>query len=268
MNKNAWQLDLSSKSIKKTQKYGIVNKIIPPCDNKACIEIGAETGVVTDFLRKNKGGRWLAGTLDNKWHDISLQLLNEDVVTVNPENVDFPDATFDIVLVSRPEHIENDAKFFREVRRILKNGGDIFILTPHKNPVLFLNWVKEKVGLTMEQYDHYRPGYGVKETQKMLEKIGFNILRSGSYCRFFSETIELILNAVYAFMNKKKAKLEGKQGKLEVSYRPVSQEDVKRDKSILKMYKYIFPILKCISKLDFFLFFTPGYVMYMQGRKS
>ena len=267
MNKDPWQVDLSSKSIKKTQKYNIVNKIIPPCDNKVCIEIGAETGVVTDFLRRNKGGRWVAGTLDNKWRDISLQLLNEDVVTINPESVDFKDSTFDIVLVSRPEHIENDARFFREVHRILKKSGDIFILTPHRNPVLFLNWVKEKVGLTMEQYDHYRPGYGIKETQKMLERIGFKILKSGSYCRLISETIELTLNAVYTFMNKKKAKLEGKHSMIEVSYRPASLEDVNRDKSILKVYKYIFPILKCISKLDFFLFFTPGYVMYMQGRK-
>lgn len=267
MVENAWQLDLSSKSIKKTQKYGIVNKIIPPCDNKICIEIGAETGVVTYFLRKNKGGRWLAGTLDNKWRDISLQLLNEDVVTINPESVDFPDSALDIVLVSRPEHIENDSKFFREVYRVLKEGGDIFILTPHRNPVLFLNWIKEKVGLTMEQYDHYRPGYGIKEIQKMLERIGFKIFKSGSYCRFFSETIELILNAVYTFINKKKAKQEGKYGRLEISYRPVSQEDVTRDKSILKSYKYIFPILKWVSKLDFLLFFTPGYVMYMHGRK-
>ena len=268
MKNDAWQLDLSSKSIKKTQKYDIVNKIIPECQGKVCIEIGAETGVVTDYLRKNKGGRWIAGVLEDKWRDISLQLLGSDVVTVNTKTIDYNDSTFNIVLVSRPEHIENDIIFFKEVKRILKKDGHLFILSPHKHPVLFLNWVKERVGLDMEQYDHYRPGYNINETKHLLDEIGFRIIKAGSYCRFFSESIELTLNAAYTYMNKRKAKKDGRKGSLDVNYRPVSLDDVKRDKSMLKMYKYVFPVLKGISKLDIILFFSPGYVMYMHGVKK
>ena len=264
----SWQTDLSSKSVKKLQKYKIVDKIIPDCAGKLCLEIGAETGVVTDYLRRRKGGKWIAGALEDRWREASLELLKEDVVTIDPEAVKFGDSTFDIVLVSRPEHIKDDVKLFGEVFRILKKGGDIFLLSPHKSPALFLNWVKERVGLTLEQYDHYRPGYSLKEARDKLQKTGFKILKSGSYCRFFSEIIELTLNAVYAFKDRKKAAGEKEKAGPELSYRPVSEQDITRDKLLFRLYRVVFPVFNLLSKLDYFLFFTQGYVMYTRGRKE
>lgn len=263
-----WQTDLSSKSVKKLQKFKTVEKIIPDCEGKLCMEIGAEKGVVNYYLRKHKKGRWIAAALGDKWRDISLQLLRDNVVKIDPKALEFEDSTFDIVLVSRPEHIQDDSILFAEVFRILKKGGYIFILSPHKSRTLFLNWVKEKVGLTLEQYDHYRPGYSIEEAQEELEAVGFKIVRAGSYCRFFSELIELTLNAVYAFKNRKKAASAGKDEHIEPSYRPTSEQDIVQDKLLFKLYEIIFPLLNLLSKLDYLLFFTKGYVMYMQAEKK
>ncbi|GAI74614.1 unnamed protein product, partial [marine sediment metagenome] len=66
LSKKAWQTELSSKSIKKREKYRILDFLISDCRGKYCMEIGAETGVVTDYLKKNKGGRWIAGTLKGR----------------------------------------------------------------------------------------------------------------------------------------------------------------------------------------------------------
>lgn len=144
----------------------------------------------------------------------------------------------------------------------------LFVLTPHKSPTLFLNRVKEKVGLTLEQYDHYRPGYSVKEAALKLEKAGFQVIDSGSYCRFFSETIELILNAVYALKNRKEEASSGNKGRLIPSYRPTSAQDIIKDKFLFKLYSMVFPFLKLFSKLDCLLFWSKGYVMYMQAEKK
>ena len=260
MNRN-WQVDLSSKSIKKTQKYRILGRIMPRSDNSTkCMEIGAETGVVTNYLRQKKGGRWIAGVLAEKWYDISLQLLEKDVQRINPSRIDFPDSTFDIVLASRPEHIFDDIGFFKEVNRILKTSGRIFILTPHNEPELFLNRLKEKVGLTLEQYDHYRPGYGTCEMQDKLREAGFMIEKGGSYCKFFSELIELLLNAGYSFISRRKMR--------NISYRPSTQEEVSRNKLGYMVYSWIFPFLRVISFFDYLLPFTKGYVLYMQAKKE
>ena len=232
------------------------------------MEIGSEKGVVTHYLREHKNGRWIAGTLDEQWRKSSLEFLKKDVVKIDPESICYEESVFDLILVSRPEHIKNDLVLFSEVFRVLKKGGMLFILTPHKSPMLFLNWVKEKVGLTLEQYDHYRPGYSVEEAELKLKKSGFQVIDSGSYCRFFSETIELILNAVYALKNRKGEANSENKDRLKPSYRPTSAQDIINDKFLFKLYAMIFPFLKLLSKLDHILFFSKGYVMYMQAEKK
>jgi len=267
MQKN-WQVELSLRSIKKREKYRMLDILIPDCQNKSCIEIGAETGVVTDYLRKNKNGRWIAGTLTQKWYDICLQFIKKDVAKINPELIDFKDSTFDIVLASRPEHIKDDDKFFQEVYRILKPEGEFFILTPHNHPSLFLNKLKERIGLTLERYDHYRPGYNAEALKNKLEQIGFKVVKRGSYCRLFSELIELTINASYAYLSGRKAKTQNKKEEAtNFSYRPDSQEDIGKNRLLFTAYSLIFPVLLAISKLDYLLFSTQGYVLYMQTKK-
>lgn len=267
LSKKAWQAELSSKSIKKREKYRILDFLISNCQGKYCMEIGAETGVVTDYLKKNKGGRWIAGTLGKKWYDLCLQFIKGDVVQINPGAIDFKSSTFEIVLASRPEHIKDDEKFFREIYRILKAQGELFILTPHINGGLFLNSLKEKIGLTLERYGHYRPGYNSKALRDKLERIGFEIIKKGSYCRLFSEFIELMINASYAYFSQKKAKVQGGKEPVGFSYRPESEEDITRGKFSFKLYSLIFPLFLAISKLDYLLFSTQGYVLYLQARK-
>jgi len=267
MQKN-WQVELSSKSIKKREKYRMLDILIPDCQSKSCIEIGAETGVVTDYLRKNKNGRWIAGALSKKWYNICLQFIKKDVAKINPELIDFKDSTFDIILASRPEHIEDDDKFFQEVYRILKHKGEFFILTPHIHSSLFLNSLKERIGLTLERYDHYRPGYNAEALKNKLEQIGFKVIKQGSYCRLFSELIELTINASYAYLSGRKTKTQNKKKETtNFSYRPASEEDIGKNRLLFTAYSLIFPVLLAISKLDYLLFSTQGYVLYMQAKK-
>jgi len=263
----SWQTDLSMKSIKKLQKLRILERLFPGCSGKKCIEIGAEKGVVTEYLKRRKGGEWISGTLSDEWRAVAAELMHDAAVTVNPESLPFPDAAFDIVLVSRPEHVQKDAVLFREAHRILKSGGGFFLLTPHHENGLMLNRLKEKVGLTLEQYDHFRPGYGTREAARMLEDAGFQVLHAESYCRFFSETVELVLNAAYARKSRKRSRETGEKGVLETSYRPTTEKDLSRNKKLLAAYQMILPILKGISAMDGLIPFTEGYVLFVEAVK-
>jgi len=267
LDKQAWQVELSSKSIKKRQKYIILDILIPDCQGKFCMEIGAETGVVVNYLKKSKGGRWIVGTLSKKWYDVCRQFVKKDVVRVDPEAINFGKSTFNIVLASRAEHIKDDDKFFREVYRVLKPQGELFILTPHIHWGLFLNGLKEEIGLTLERYDHYRPGYNGKALKNKLEHVGFKVIKQGSYCGPFSEFIELMLNVIYLYFGQKKAKVQNGKEPSGFSYRPDSKEDIIRNKFSFKLYSLIFPIFLAISKLDYLFFSTPGYALYLQARK-
>lgn len=263
MNKS-WQEELASKSVKKNQKLNILKKIIPDCEGKVCIEIGTEKGIVNKYLRDHKCGEWLAGTLTREWQETALELLKEDVVYVNPKQFDLKDHSFDIVLVSRPEHVRDDETFFNEVFRILKSNGDLFILSPHISRFQFLNEVKERVGLDLQQYDHFRQGYNIHElTNHFRDR--FTLIKAGTYSRFFSEITELTINAGYTFINRRKNK-DGKSAK-EISYRPTNKDDMNKNKTVFKLYSMCYPFLWLVSQLDRLVPFTYGYVLYWHGRK-
>ncbi len=259
-----WQTELSLLSLKKQQKYEIVDRIVPDCSGKKCLEIGSETGVLVDFLQKTKGGEWYAGALEERWVDECKALLGKNVVLIDPRKIDFGNESFDLVVASRPEHIDDDQLLFLEVLRILRPGGMLMVTSPHDERLLWLNDVKERIGLTMEQYDHYRRGYRDITLRERLSIAGFENIEIGSYCRFFSECIEMSLNAAYVFVNKRKARDRSARN---LSYRPTSKEDMRSNKGIFVLYKMIYPVLSLISRLDKLLFFTNGYVIFAAARR-
>lgn len=253
-----WHLKLSSKSIKKLTKLETLKKVIPDCNGKLCIEIGAEKGAVTYFLRQEKGGKWFSGILDHKFAPIAKELLGHDVIHIDPRKICFGDKSFDLVLASRPEHVDDDETFFKEISRILKDDGELWIISPRIGRGMFLNNLKNLTGLTMEKYGHYREGYEIDKLKVFLQKSGFKTASTGSFSRFFSESIELALNAVYAFVNK---------GKVESSYRPTTEQELEESGSMFKVYNLVFPILRFISSLDALIPFTRGYVLYLKAYK-
>jgi hypothetical protein len=128
---------------------------------------------------------------------------------------------------------------------------------------MFLNRIKERVGLTLEAYDHHRTGYSASAMQSALEKAGFRNIRTGSYCRFFSESIELVVNAVYLRMRRRKD--EGAEERN--VYRPRTQSDLQATGKAYVIYRMVYPLLRLVSLLDVLVPFTRGYVLVASGER-
>jgi SAM-dependent methyltransferase len=191
-------------------------------------------------------------------------LLGKNVALINPTKIDFEDESFDLIVASRPEHIDDDRLFFTDTFRVIRPGGMLVVTSPHDERLLVLNDVKERIGLTMEQYDHYRRGYSGAMLRERLSQAGFDDIHVGSYCRFFSEFIEMSLNAAYVFVNKGKARGRSLR---DLSYRPTSRKDMQSNKVMFALYKMAHPVLFLISRLDKLLFFTNGYVIFATARR-
>lgn len=103
------------------------------------------------------------------------------VKNINVLDIPYEDNTFDIVICNHVlEHIDTDLKAMKEIRRVLKTGGEAILQVPisKNNQETFEDFSitdskqREKV---FGQFDHVRI-YG-QDYSKRLEQAGFNVKR-------------------------------------------------------------------------------------------
>ncbi len=256
-----WQLSVSKRSLKKMEKVKVLSGYVK--GSGRFLEVGCDKGVVGYFLRK-KGGWWVSVDADHQNVVDTKALLGEGVVMVAEDLFPFQREVFDhIFCVDFLEHIEDDSACLWELRRALKNGGELLVTVPHWDEGMPLNWLAYRLGFKKEYYGHVRDGYSVDALRSKLEETGFEPFETRTFCRFFTEGIELILNYLYQFVLKKKSIHDGIKGNIA----PRKKEDVQKHRFSLLLYKILYPFLKVFSLLDYLIPKNRGYILLIRSRK-
>ena len=256
-----WQLKLASRSLKKREKLKQILSFINPRKDKKCLEIGCEKGVLGYFLRQ-QGGNWYHSDMDKENIAVTKSLLRDKVFLIDPKQLNFYDHTFDCVLaVDFLEHIENDELFLKEVKRILKSDGTLYITVPKSNRGPILNWLGRKLGITAGFYGHIRDGYSLAELNEKLEKLKMNIIAHSSYSSFVTEFFELLLNAGYVKFSKAR-----RDNNIKGGISPSTSSEFKKSKRIFRVYSLIYPLLLLFSQLD--RLYQTGYVLMLKAKNK
>jgi len=260
-----WQLQIAQKSLKKQEKIRAIHDFIEPLDGKTCLEVGCDKGVLSYYLRQ-WGGHWTSVDADEENLRITRELVGDNVEYTDGNTLNFPDAHFDcIIAIDFLEHIDTDQEFIHEMYRVLKDDGTLYITVPHtEENGLILNSLRKWLGFKPEDYGHVREGYSLKDLQDKLETGGFRIRQSTTFSRFFSEGIELGINFGYFFLLSRKQHRGGIKGGIS----PESGDDVARHAKSLKLYSYMYPIVKVVSLLDTLIPFTQGYILMVSAEKT
>jgi SAM-dependent methyltransferase len=175
-----------------------------------------------------------------------------------------PDKSFDVVVtIDVHEHLENCLVVNAEIARIVKPGGRAILSTPNGNGRKFANRIKHLIGMRPEDYGHVVIGYDVPDLAHQLKAVGFQPGAHGSYARFFTEMLELVINFAYVKVLSKRSKAEVKQGQIA----PQNKDQLKSVEKTYKMYSIIYPILLVLSKLDWLVWYRRGYAVVVEGRK-
>lgn len=121
---------------------------------------------------------------------------------LNIESIDEPDETYDVIICFHVlEHIENDLKAMKELKRILKPNGLCYIQTPFKEGETYENdeiKTDEERLIHFGQKDHLRI-YSVKGLIERLESVGFEtvekVFKSDIRNKHGFKTFETIITA-------------------------------------------------------------------------
>ncbi len=260
MKKN-WQIRMSMRSLKKKEKIKEILKFLKPTTNIKCLEVGCDKGVTSFFLR-TRGGDWSSADTDEQNVKDTKEIVDKNVFLIDPAKLLFDDSSFDcIIAIDFLEHISQEETFLKEVNRILRPDGKFYITVPNAdNKKLSIRNLRELMSI---YYGHVKEGYSLTELQEMLNKAGFKINRVKTFCRFFTQFIELLINFVYVFiLNKNKATAPDKW-----LASPASSQDFKKHSFSFMLYTFIYPLLWLISQLDKLIWFTNGYILILETEK-
>jgi SAM-dependent methyltransferase len=262
-----WQLQLYSKSLKKKQTVNALLERLPSAQGKLCLEVGCGTGLTSHFLRQ-RGGTWVSTDFERDHVRSARQMVGERVLQTSDADLPFRSAGFDLVAaINFLEHIEDDNTFFHEMVRVLKPGGDFLFMAPKGESGRPGYALKRVLGFTAdhEGFGHARDGYPPDAVRSLFDRHGLVLAGMQDYCRFFTETIEDLLN--YAYHRKSMQGKATEQQDFHGDTAPMSAEALNKVGTAYKLYSAVYPALRAWTMLDNLIPFSPGYMMVAWGTK-
>jgi SAM-dependent methyltransferase len=252
-----WPIRLFRRSVLKQRKYSEIIRMLGETDGLKCLDIGSDNGVISYLLRQ-RGGKWKSADLDDMTVRSITDLVGTDVYQIDGDQMPFSEGEFDsVVIVDFLEHIPDDRGFVQEIWRVLKTGGTFILIVPHLKDGL-MRKLRYALGQTDEKHGHLRPGYTLEMIRDLLGE-RFQIERSRTYSRFFSELIDTFI--VFGVTLLKGRKQDRSQKGL-----VVTGKDLKSYQAMFKVFTLIYPIVWIFSKLDGLLFFRSGYFLILRTR--
>jgi SAM-dependent methyltransferase len=265
-----WQLRLFDRTLKKKQKLALLSRLLGPInpDDRLLLLTNGDNNGAMNYVLRRSGGHWTWGECEAGSIPEMRKFLGEQVVRCDPQRLDFPDASFDVVVViDVHEHLTDPAPLNRELFRIVRPGGRAIVTTPNGDLGKLAVRIKDRVGMTKDTYGHVRVGYTIDQHKQMLSAAGFRAGASGSYSQFPTEMIELGINLAYVKLLSRRQQTPG--GAEHGPIAPSSGDQVRKVEKTLKLYGLIYPVCRAVSSLDALIApFTTGYAVAVVGSKS
>ena len=263
-----WQLQLYRRSLKKKLTVGALLEHLPPTVGRLCLEVGCGTGLTSHFLRQ-RGGTWVSTDFERDHVRSAKQMVGDRVLQTSDAELPFRSASFDMVAaINFLEHIEDDDRFFREMVRVLKPGGDFLFMAPKGETGRPGYALKRILGFTADQegFGHARDGYPRAAARAIMERHGIRVQGQATYCRFFTESLEDLLN--YAYHRKAMKAKDTSEQDFHGDTAPMSADALNKVGTAYKVYSAIYPALRAWTMLDGLIPFSEGYMMATWGKKA
>jgi SAM-dependent methyltransferase len=260
-----WQLQMYNRSLKKKMKVRALKKFLGTATGRKCLLVtcGDNNGAINYHLRSS-GGDWEWAEFESATQADMETLLGASVQLLDKETcrLPFADNFFDLLVsIDVHEHLQKPELLAAEFFRVLKPGGRAVVTTPNGNERKLVVRLKRWSGMNNLEYGHVRTGFDIPDLERLLVAAGLRPLRSGSYAKFFTEFLELLLNWTYVKVLNRRHHAPGS------GIAPSSLKKLNEVKKSYRLYALLYPLFWLFSRLDGLLFFSRGYAVIVEAVK-
>lgn len=213
-------------------------------EDETCLEIGAENGGISYYLRK-RGGHWHSVVTSQEAMDSLRKVVVDDVHLMEDGELPFKDNTFDIVVVvDLLEITDSDSAFVEECHRVLKHDGKLLI-----NVARFTSWspvnpLRRMLGRELGKHPDLYLGYSEPELFTLL-KHGFDVHTIRKYSRVLVELVDIIVRLVI----------------VRIRARGESEDKIKKVYLSSRFFYWL------AYQLDLFMFFCKGHYLLASAKR-
>ncbi|HXH82455.1 MAG TPA: class I SAM-dependent methyltransferase [Candidatus Tectomicrobia bacterium] len=240
----------------KRHKLAAITRLLGPTDRLRCLDLGADNGVISFWLRRG-GGDWTSADLDAETVAAIERLVGGPVHRLDGPWMPFSSDSFDrIVIVDLLEHLDDDRACVEELFRILRPGGELIVNVPHWKEGA-LRRLRLAVGQTDAAHGHVRPGYTRASLRAVLAG-RFAVVAETTYGKGFSELLDIATRAVTERL--KPPATGGAKGTVLV------EEDFRRHGRLFAVHAAVEPALRLVAALDHLLVGFDGHMLIVKAR--
>ncbi len=263
MRDEHWQLQVSSKSLKKREKLALLDKHLSIDALSVNLDLGCAQGILSYYLRQ-KGGQWLSCDLDFLNLKTSSELLEKNLIQIPPDALPLKKESLDrVISLDYLEHLDDDLLCLQEVHRCLKPGGEFILAVPRTGRLFVLHRIRPALGMKLEFYGHKREGYTLNDLKKLLAKAGLEYTRHKTFSGFLTELVELVLNLAYTRLFSSGEP----QGLRDGHIRPTTSNEFTSQKRAFKAYSLVYPMIWLLTRIDRLFFFQRNYGLIIWATK-
>lgn len=253
------QLSLFRASALKQQKWRAISSAIdelPPFHD--ALDLGSDNGTISWLLRE-RGGCWSSAELGREAVAMIERMVGEHAYELDGSHLPFATSSFDLVVViDLLEHVDDDRALLEEVARCLRPGGHAVVNVPRLTRWSVLPRVRHAIGLTDAWHGHLRPGYTRAGLESLLPP-EIHVLHSSSYSRFFSHSLDTLLNWAY---------IRSARGRVRSTPKGmiVAGDDVKKGAG--RAFTLLTPVMRSITRLDAAIPWSAGHMLLLTLEKE
>jgi glycosyltransferase involved in cell wall biosynthesis/SAM-dependent methyltransferase len=241
----------------KRRKLAEIARLLGPTDGLRCLDLGADSGVVSYLLRQ-RGGAWTSADIDDEAVASIRRLVGDHVVRVHGAGpLPFDTDAFDrVVVVDLLEHLHDDDAFVGELFRIIRPGGELIVNVPHHRRTL-LRGLRVRLGDTDDKHGHVRPGY-TRRTLRELLVARFEVVVERTYNKAASELLDIAQRVATARVKK------GRPGSAKGVF--LVEKDFQQGRRVRALRALAEPLTGWLPALDHLFVGADGYMLIVRAR--